>query len=285
MPSRSSRERWEQRIERARKLSTDHPSGADILRFYTRILGFQRDLYARIESATGSGRILRPSGCLRDELDLILLLPSFRPFLSLLEQHAPAPLAAAARELSACGTQASTELLTAWWSQPPGSAGTAAETHGASSTQNEGMYFCARAFLEPYAEYLAEHTEPPAIEITPSVCPLCGSRPQVGVLRPEGDGASRSLVCSLCATEWRFGRILCPACAESSETHLAIYIAEEWPYVRVEACETCRSYIKTVDLSKSGLAVPVVDEIAAIPLDLWAREKGYTKLQANLLGI
>jgi FdhE protein len=284
MPPRSSQERWERRIERAQKLSTDHPSAAEILRFYIRILGFQKDLYARIEAANGGRRIARPGGSLRNELDLILLLPSFRPFLNLVERDAPAPLAAAARELSGHSSQASAELLTAWWSQPPEGAGPAAETQ-AASPRNEGMSFCARAFLEPYAEYLAEHTEPPAIEITPRVCPLCGCRPQLGVLRPEGDGTSRSLVCSLCATEWRFGRILCPACGEASETHLAIYIAEEWPHVRVEACETCRSYIKTVDLSKSGLAVPIVDEIAAIPLDLWAREKGYTKLQANLLGL
>ena len=284
-PPKSSQGRWQPRIERAQKLSADYPFAAEILRFYIRILSFQKDLYARIESACGTARIARPGASLRNELDLILLLPSFPSFLNLLKRDAPAPLAAAARELSARGTQASAELLTAWWSQPPESAGATAETQGTTSAENEGVRFCARAFLGPYAEFLAEYSEPPVIEITPSACPLCGARPQFGVLRPVGDGASRSLVCSLCATEWRFGRILCPACGESSETHLAVYIAEEWPHMRVEACETCHSYIKTVDLSKCGHAVPVVDEIAAIPLDLWAREKGYTKLHANLLGI
>ena len=34
---------------------------------------------------------------------------------------------------------------------------------------------------------------------------------------------------------------------------------------------------------KNGLAVPVVDEIAAIPLDLWAQGRGYSKLQVNLM--
>jgi len=281
---KSSKDRWGPRIERAQKLSADYPFATEILRFYIRILNFQKDQYARIESACGGTRIARFGASLRNELDLILLLPSFPSFLSLLKRDAPAPLAAVARELSTQGTQASVELLTAWWSQPVGSTEATAETN-AGFFQNEGQRFCARAFLEPYAEYLAEHTDPPLIEITPSVCPLCESRPQLGVLRPQGEGASRSLACSLCATEWRFGRILCPACGESSETHLAVYIAEEWPHMRVEACETCHSYIKTVDLSKCGHAVPVVDEITAIPLDLWAREKGYTKLHANLLGI
>jgi FdhE protein len=272
------------RIERAQKLSADRPFAADILRFYIRILNFQRDLYDRIESACGSFRKARHGASLRNELDLILLLPSFPSFLNLVKRDAPAPLAAAAGELSTQGAQAAAELLTAWWSQPVGGAEATAGAK-ADLLQNEGHRFCARAFLEPYAEYLAEHTEPPLIEVTPSVCPLCESRPQLGVLRPQGEGASRSLVCSLCATEWRFGRILCPACGESSETNLAVYIADEWPHLRVEACETCRTYIKTVDLSKCGHAVPVVDEITAIPLDLWAREKGYTKLHTNLFGM
>jgi len=276
----SSETLWQQRIERARKLSTDYPFAAEILRFYARVLGFQKDLYARIESARGSRLSERRSGSLRDELDLILLLPSFRAFLNLVERDAPAPLSAAASDLSGRGSEAWVEMLTTWWAHPdfgaasPGDASSAAETR-----------FCARAFLEPYAQHLAEHTEPPVIEVTPSVCPLCGARPQLGVLRPEGDGARRSLVCSLCSTEWNYGRILCPACGEASETHLAIYIAEELPHVRVEACDTCHVYMKTVDLAKNGLAVPVVDEIAAVPLDLWAREKGYSKLQPNLLGM
>jgi len=39
----------------------------------------------------------------------------------------------------------------------------------------------------------------------------------------------------------------------------------------------------TVDMTKSGLAEPIVDEMAAIPLDLWAQKQGYTKLQTNLM--
>ena len=31
--------------------------------------------------------------------------------------------------------------------------------------------------------------------------------------------------------------------------------------------------------------LPVVDELAAIPLSLWAAENGYTKVSPNLLGL
>jgi len=35
----------------------------------------------------------------------------------------------------------------------------------------------------------------------------------------------------------------------------------------------------------NGHADPIVDEIASAPLDLWARDRGYAKLQKNLLGM
>jgi FdhE protein len=119
-------------------------------------------------------------------------------------------------------------------------------------------------------------------------CPLCSGRPQVGVLRQQGDGAKRSLICSLCATEWDYRRIVCPACGEESVDKLPVYISEGakgFYHIRVEACDTCRRYIKTIDLTKNGRAVPVVDELAAIPLSLWAAENGYTKVSTNLLGL
>jgi FdhE protein len=62
-----------------------------------------------------------------------------------------------------------------------------------------------------------------------------------------------------------------------------VYTAEELKHVRVECCDSCRTYIKTVDMTKMGRAEPVVDEMAAVPLDVWAEQRGYAKLQRNLL--
>ena len=56
-------------------------------------------------------------------------------------------------------------------------------------------------------------------------------------------------------------------------------------HVRVDACESCRRYLKTVDRSRLGLAVPLVDEVAGAPLDIWAQEHGYTKIELNLVGL
>ena len=143
--------------------------------------------------------------------------------------------------------------------------------------------FFARAFLQPYAVYVRSRGSVQRTGPTPCLCPFCGRKPGSGVLRPLGDGGQRSLICSLCLYEWEFRRIVCPACGEEDHARLPVYTAEEPKHVRVECCDSCRCYIKTVDLTKSGLADPIVDEIAAIPLDLWAQDHGYAKVQLNLM--
>lgn len=93
------------------------------------------------------------------------------------------------------------------------------------------------------------------------------------------------MICSFCLAEWEFRRIVCPGCAEENDKKLAVYTAAEFDYIRVECCDSCKTYIKTIDLTKNGRAEPLVDELASAPLDLWAREHGYAKLHANLLGL
>jgi FdhE protein len=143
--------------------------------------------------------------------------------------------------------------------------------------------FCERILLQAQSEDRAHSAAIPA-GVQPQ-CPFCGEKPVAAVLRPEGDGGKRFLLCSLCFTEWEFRRLLCPNCGEEDKDKLPIYTAEEFPHVRVEACDTCHVYLKAVDLTKNGLAVPEVDELATPALDLWADEHGYTKLQANLFGL
>jgi FdhE protein len=266
---------WDQRIRRANELAARHSFAAEGLRFYERIAGFQKSLYAGLEAGRGREKKVRPPGSLRDELELFVLLPWFAPFLSFVQEISPPPLAQSAAGLNAGGSARWEAVLDEFWR-----AGTAAVV-----ALDPAEALLAWAFLQPYAESLADHTEPLDTQGTPPLCPLCHGSPQVGVLRQQGDGAKRSLICSLCATEWDYRRIVCPACGEESVDKLPVYTAEELGHVRIEACDTCHCYIKTIDLTKDGRAVPVVDELAAIPLSLWAAEKGYAKLSTNLLGV
>jgi len=267
--------KWDARIGRAEELASSHPFALEGLRFYGHVTGLQKSLYAKFEAVCGSQKRVGAIGALREEFDPFLLLPLFPFFLSQIEGHAPAPLAQAARDLRARDPQRWRELLAGFWQNRAESPSLSEPTEALLSW----------TFLQPYAEYLADHTEREPLHATPSECPLCLTKPQVGVLRPEGDGAKRSLICALCSNEWEYRRIVCPACGEEDVHKLAVYTSQEFGYVRVEACDTCLTYIKTVDLTKNGRALPVVDELATIPLNLWATERGYKKLHANLLGL
>ena len=279
---------WDERIRRAQELAASQPSAAEGLRFYERIAGFQRTLYLRVEAELGKDKEARPPGSLREELDLFVLLPAFPTFLGLVEAAAPGPLSRAAVELAARGATRWQEVLHEFWHADADldlDADAGSSSGGAAEQLTAAESLISWAFLQPYAEYLADHTEQPADGSAPTRCPCCGGRPQVGVLRPRGDGGKRSLICALCATEWEYRRIVCPACGEEGVDKLPVYVAEELGHVRVEACDTCRRYIKTIDLTKNGRAVPVVDELAAVPLSLWAEEHGYAKLRTNLMGL
>jgi FdhE protein len=269
-----TRPSWDQRIRRAEELAKKYPFAAEILEFYRRVACFQKDLQAQLASTHRAGVRRSDGGFLREELDVDSLVPKFSSLLALVQKIGSPALARSAHELSALGRDAWKNLLAAYWT-----------SGGNGQTPEDSEIFFARAFLQPYAEFLAAKWAPPAGDYRWPVCPICRGKPQVGVLRPEGDGAKRSLICSICSNEWDYRRIVCPACEEEDEKKLGVYLANDFDYVRVETCETCKIYIKTVDLTKNGLAVPVVDELATIPLNLWAQENGYAKLQTNLLGI
>lgn len=153
------------------------------------------------------------------------------------------------------------------------------------------MPFLARIVLQPYAEAVlaVDGGRLERRDLGPKdgrvVCPSCGSPPQVGVLRGETEGGGRATVCATCSATWTVPRIVCVACGEEDEHRLGYFRAPELAHVRVDTCETCRCYIKTVDLTRLGLAVPVVDEVASAVLDLWAAERRYTKVTRNLIGL
>ncbi len=272
--SQSLRQR---RIERAEELAAQYPFAAEVLRFFVPVARFQDESYGSGEKAlkTQEQSISFAQPLAAGVVD------RFPGFLSLVEEIGPGPVAAAACELQGRTANSQRELLSAFWTR----AG-AAVIGGEDGVEDKGdgdKEFFARAFLQPYAEFVRERVGKQQHGPTPCLCPFCSRKPGVGVLRPLGDGGQRSLVCSFCLGEWEFRRIVCPGCGEENHAKLPVYTAEEFKHVRVECCDSCRHYIKTVDLTRNGLADPVVDEIASIPLDLWAQKQGYTKLQVNLM--
>jgi FdhE protein len=250
---------WDRRIARAKELSKEHAAVSELLGFYQSLARFQKSVYQSVASAS--------------DHDVTVLVPHFPALIAMVKGAGSLSLKEAATALDQASTQERLDLLAAFWQ------------HEAESYQISAEYaFFAHALLQPFAEYLAERTNS-TTEASPLLCPFCGSKPQVAVLRPEGDGAKRFLLCSLCATEWLFRRVLCPNCAEENKDKLPIFLAQEFDYVRIDACDTCHTYIKSIDLTKNGNAVPMVDELATVSLNLWAQENNYQKLQANLFGV
>ncbi len=260
---------WDKRIRRAVELGERFSYAAEVLAFYRQILEFQSTIYREVSSHLFPHN--NPDGPLRERLDVDVALRPLSALLLLVERNGPSKLAEQARHIDGSTKDWQRQSVESFLSQDSGDA-------------EKPDAFFARVLLQPYAEHLAVAEPPQPAGSAGSVCPICKARPQAAVLRPEGDGGKRFLLCSLCLTEWEFRRILCPTCGEENYQKLPRYSAEDIAAVRVEACDTCRFYLKSIDLTVDGHAVPLVDEVATVTLDLWAQEHGYKKAEPNLVG-
>ena len=263
---------WLRRIARADQLVSQAVPAAEILKFYAVVARFQQYLFGTAE------RLLQETPATGERSDRIAdplpaeIIDRFPSFISLVERTATEALKEAAREISGQGKLFQAQLLDTFWKEDP-----------ISPLSLGPVDFFARAFLQPYAAAIRARTTLKWSGPAPFLCPMCKRKPGVAVLRPLGDGGQRSLICSFCLAEWEFRRIVCPGCGEEDHAKLPVYTAEELKHVRVESCDSCRLYVKSVDMTKNGLAEPVVDEIASVSLDIWAQSQGYTKLQTNFL--
>jgi len=258
---------WDKQIQRADQLATSANGAKELLTFYAHLLRAQKDIYEFLRSRPN----WLPSGNL--EADLPLLADSLPAFLRVVESHGPATLAAEAHELSEANAQAIAERLLAYWRNP------------------SDIQFFEKAFLQPYLRWVAESGARPIgreVSAGERYCPVCGGSPQVSFLQNKettAESGNRDLICGACLSSWEFRRVVCANCGEERPAKLGYFHSPEFDHVRIEACDTCKYYIKGVDLTRAGFAAPMVDEIDAAPLDLWAREHGYTKIELNLVGI
>jgi FdhE protein len=147
--------------------------------------------------------------------------------------------------------------------------------------------YLSRALVRPYAEVLAARGVDPHRPAAAGGCPVCRGFPAIAWRESSGDveGARRVLGCGVCSRAWGIQRILCPACGEERPDKLPAFQSDRYPAARIEACVTCRAYFKSIDLTVDALAVPEVDDLASLSLDVWATEQGYDRLEPGLAGI
>ena len=264
---------YEARIERARHLKTVYPFASEILTFYERICRTQQRMSAELRQRLPAPR--RADGLtLRETIDVDLSVVQVKDALAEIALSSPAPLKAYIKDY----LQRSREHWAVSLQSYVDHGGTA------EKAEDSRQELITRILIAPHAELRAAQQAITTGGGSGNLCPQCQARPVVGVLRAEGDGGKRFLQCAFCATEWEFRRIYCAYCGETREPSLPVFVAQKFPHIRVEACDTCRHCIRTVDLTKDGNAVPETDDLAAIPLALWAEEYGYQKIYGNLLG-
>jgi FdhE protein len=106
-------------------------------------------------------------------------------------------------------------------------------------------------------------------------CPICGKEPKIGEIR-DGEEGKRYLFCHQCGFKWHFHRIKCPFCGNEEQHSLAYFEVEGEERYRVDVCNKCRRYIKTVELPKSSEEPNLdVEDIATLHLDMIAYDEGY----------
>jgi hypothetical protein len=282
-------DRWIDRRRRAESLRERYPFAREVLTLYGALLEPQEQTFAAAQSDRPDPQ--RVAGYTADH--------AFPAVVDVTLAHGPGKLAEFVRDRAATGDPVN--IIQAWLDgvdQPPVDR------------------YLARAAAGPVLEALGEAAGAACSGPRDQRhCPACGGLPQVSYQALSAEDlvtARRYLVCARCATGWPYPRLTCAACGETTGPRLSVFAEEgtaeaevsghvvrgvegpqrkaperelRFPHVRIEACDTCSRYLLSVDMARDPKAVPVVDEMAAIPLDLYATERGLVKVVPNLMGV
>jgi len=245
---------FEQRSARAALLADKSDTTREPLQFAAALSKAQASCASGLQTLALSGR-------LADDADKIVTL--ITPVLKVIAERSDE----AKQRLHDDRSVAKTRLLVFW-------------------SENHRDYI-SRALLQPYAALLREKTITPDRVHSPGHCPFCGGAAWISSRKsaPDAESGFRYLGCSLCGLEWNFGRIACPACGEEDPLKLPNYSSDAHPAVRIESCETCRRYVKSIDLTLDARPIPPVDDLLSLSMDLWAVEEGFVRIEPGMAGM
>ena len=145
--------------------------------------------------------------------------------------------------------------------------------------------FILLCFMQPLAASLLAVTDSHD-NIQKDRCPVCGFQPAVSFIRDTTEVAGgRYLRCLLCGTDWAYQRTTCVSCGTNADDSFDYFFDDKHSCIAIQACRKCSKYTKIVDTRKDGQAVPELEDIASISLDMWAQGRGLIKVSKNLIGI
>jgi FdhE protein len=134
-------------------------------------------------------------------------------------------------------------------------------------------YTCIRPSLCIQARQLSKDYLDPESLWEKGYCPVCGSPPALSIL--HGEEGQRSLVCALCDSQWKTMRIFCPFCENRDQKRLAYFFSEKEKDCRVDVCDKCNRYIKTLDSRQMERPFyPFIEQVGSLHLDMIAAERG-----------
>ena len=113
-------------------------------------------------------------------------------------------------------------------------------------------------------------------------CPVCGRPPVLSQLAKQAEGRKRCLVCDGCHTKWDYRRLGCVYCGNDDLQQMHILEAEKEPMVRLDVCDTCGSYLKTIN--KEDDEIVYLQDWTTLHMDLLAENEGFTKRGSVMAG-
>lgn len=253
---------YEARAARAALLAVESDVAREPLEFAAMVLGAQAQLAGALEAMTFRGVF---------DDDAAQLVPLHQSLLQSVANAAPGTLASAGRDrLSDDAPTARTRLEVYW--------------NGDGSARED---YLSRLLMQPYAELLRIRSIRPDRVHKRGHCPFCGGKPWISVRKSASDesGGARYLHCSLCGLEWNVNRLCCPSCFEEDPHKLPVFRTDAHPLVRIESCETCSRYLKSIDLTQDARPIPPIDDLLSLSMDLWALDQGLTRLEPGIAGI
>lgn len=139
------------------------------------------------------------------------------------------------------------------------------------------ILFFAHESIKPSIEATVERLRPEIDAETwgKGCCPICGSNPHLNLLK--GEEGKRFLLCAFCGYQWRIDRMTCPFCMNPKQGSLHYFYGEGEEAYRIDTCDQCHQYIKTIDTRRMDLIDPVLEDLATLHLDLLATQKGYRR--------
>jgi FdhE protein len=110
---------------------------------------------------------------------------------------------------------------------------------------------------------------------THGYCPVCGAWPTLAEAR--GVERSRHFRCARCGSGWFAGWLRCPYCGNGDHLRAAALVSDDaGARHRVETCEVCRGYVKTLTvLLPTEPADIALADLDSLGLDLAAVAHGY----------